>query len=132
MAIYALGSFFQYSTPTAYSGSAEAGHLAVSFVKSFQNWITLYKNEPLIYLNLVLLYLLIIPVIIRHKFSISSLFVTSVIFCNLYFVIVMIGNRTMHYELRYIYPIAPLLILNIVAFLLFIWNNSLLWTKVII
>jgi hypothetical protein len=107
------------------SGILRAANAAesISFTESFNTWFTFYKTEPIIYLNTLLFYLLIIPLFMRHKFSISSLFVTSVIFCNLYLVIVIYGNRSMHYELRYIYPIAPLLILNIVAFLLFIWKQ---------
>lgn len=114
--------FFSFLSPSSIAGQGGGGHLSVPFIESFQNWIALYRKEPLIYLNVILLYLLIIPLLVRHKFSLSLLLITSVIFCNVYLVIVMLGNRTMHYELRYIYPIAPLLILNLVAFGLYIWN----------
>ncbi len=115
--------FLKFLSPSSYSGGESSGHMAVPFVKSFYNWFILYKNEPIIYINALLLYLLTIPLLFRHKFPISSLLIISIIFCNLYLVIVVFGNRTMHYHLRYIYPIAPLLILNIVAFTLYIWKQ---------
>jgi hypothetical protein len=92
------------------------------FSYSFRGWLTVYKNEPLIYINLIFLYLLIIPLIFKKRFSLSFLFVISVIFCNLYLAFMIHGQRHF-FDARYIYPIAPLLILNIVAFLLFIWHQ---------
>ena len=115
--------FINFLLPSSYTGEISTGHKSVSFITSFYNWFTLYSKEPLIYLNVLLMYLLIIPVIFRKKLSL--LFIVSVIFCNLYLVIVIFGNRTMHYHLRYIYPIAPLLILNIIAISIYVWN----WLK---
>lgn len=97
-------------------------HMAVSFITSFHQWLKLYQQEPLIYLNVFWLYLLIIPLLFRKKNMVSGLFVISVLFCNVYLGIVIFGNRTLHFELRYIYPIAPLLILNSIAIILFIWK----------
>jgi hypothetical protein len=93
-----------------------------SLTQSFYNWFNVYKNEPLVYFNVLLLYLLIIPWLVKDKFSVSFLFVTSVLFCNAFLLITVWG---MKYTVtaRYIYPIAPLLILNIVAFIIFIWNR---------
>ena len=104
------------------SSAGEAKPTNVPFLKSFYNWMILYQKEPLIYINTLLFYLLIIPLFFRKKFTVSWLFVTSVIFCHLYLWIVTYGNRT-HFELRYIYPIAPLLILNLVAFTLYVWSK---------
>ncbi|NJO14760.1 MAG: hypothetical protein HC877_03150 [Thioploca sp.] len=97
-------------------------HMTVPFITSFQQWLKLYQQEPLIYLNVLWLYLLIIPLLFRKKNVVSGLFVISVLFCNVYLGIVIFGNRTLHFELRYIYPIAPLLILNSIAIILFIWK----------
>jgi len=93
-----------------------------SLTQSFYHWFKVYKNEPLIYFNVLLLYLLIIPWLVKDKFSVSFLFVTSVLFCNVFLLIVVWG---MKYTVmaRYIYPIAPLLILNIVAFVIFVWHR---------
>ncbi len=97
-------------------------HMTVPFITSFQQWLKLYQQEPLIYLNVLWLYLLIIPLLFRKKNVVSGLFIISVLFCNIYLGIVIFGNRTLHFELRYIYPIAPLLILNSIAIILFIWK----------
>lgn len=93
-----------------------------SVTQSFYHWFKVYKNEPLVYFNVLLLYLLIIPWLVKDKFSVSFLFVISVLFCNVFLLIVVWG---MKYTVtaRYIYPIVPLLILNIVAFVIFIWNG---------
>ena len=115
--------FIRFFLPSSYTGEMGGMHGRIPFLTSFYNWFPLYSKEPLIYLNVLLLYLLIIPVIFRKKPAL--LFIVSVIFCNLYLGIVIFGNRTMHYHLRYIYPIAPLLILNIVAVSIYIWN----WLK---
>ncbi|EDN71520.1 conserved hypothetical protein [Beggiatoa sp. PS] len=94
----------------------------ISITQSFYNWFYIYKNEPLIYINVFLLYLLIIPLFFKQKFSISFLFVTSVLFCNIFLLITIWGMRY-NMTARYMYPIAPLLILNIVAFIIFVWNK---------
>lgn len=98
-------------------------HLTVPFITSFQQWLLLYQQEPLIYLNVVFLYLLIIPLLFKKQIAVSGLFVVSVLFCNFYLGLVIFGNRMMHFELRYIYPIAPLLILNSIAVIRFIWKQ---------
>jgi len=98
-------------------------HLTVPFITSFQQWLLLYQQEPLIYLNVVFLYLLIIPLLFKKQLAVSGLFVISVLFCNVYLGLVIFGNRMMHFELRYIYPIAPLLILNSIAVIRFIWRQ---------
>ena len=98
-------------------------HMTVPFITSFQQWLLLYQSEPLIYLNVIFLYLLIIPLLFNKKIIVSWLFVSSVLFCNAYLGIVIFGNRMMHFELRYIYPIAPLLILNSIAVIQFIWKH---------
>jgi hypothetical protein len=97
-------------------------HKTVPFITSFRQWLLLYQQEPLIYLNVIFLYLLIIPLWFK-KFAVSWLLVISILFCNAYLGIVMFGNRMMHFELRYIYPIAPLLILNSIAIIKFIWQQ---------
>ncbi|RKZ74223.1 MAG: hypothetical protein DRQ57_11790 [Gammaproteobacteria bacterium] len=102
----------------------ESQSTGMSFTTSFYNWISMFKKESLIYLNILLLYLLIIPLLFPKRFKISLLFIISIIFCSLYLLIVIYGTKTgRHYHLRYIYPIAPLLILNIVAFTLYIWKQ---------
>ena len=98
-------------------------HMTIPFITSFHQWLLLYQQEPLIYLNVIFLYLLIIPLWFNKKIVVSWLFVISVLFCNAYLGIVMFGNRMMHFELRYIYPIAPLLILNSIVIIRFIWQQ---------
>jgi hypothetical protein len=112
-------------TLSASTGSLGDNRLvSTSLIKNFYIWLSLYQGEPLIYLNTLLLYLLIIPLFFRRKFQISLLFVISIIFCHVYLLIVIYGTQSgKFYDLRYIYPIAPLLILNIVAFGLYIWNQ---------
>jgi hypothetical protein len=128
-------------TLSASTGSISDNQLvSTSLIKNFYIWLTLYKTEPLIYLNTFLLYLLIIPLFFRHKFNISLLFIISIIFCQFYLLIVIYGTQSgKHYDLRYIYPIAPLLILNLVAFGLYIWNllgylpiKNRRWLKIIV
>jgi len=106
------------------SNAEKSQSVGISFTQNFYNWIALYKKAPLIYINILLLYLLIIPLLFPKRFKISLLFIISIIFCSLYLLIVIYGTKTgRHYHLRYIYPIAPLLILNIVAFTLYIWKQ---------
>ena len=102
--------------------TSKGHHMAIPFLTSFRQWLLLYQSEPLIYLNVIFLYLLIIPLWFK-KIAVSWLLVISVLFCNAYLGIVMFGNRMMHFELRYIYPIAPLLILNSIAIIRFIWQQ---------
>lgn len=90
------------------------------FLETFRHWLTFYQQEPIIVINFVLLYLLIIPLLYR-KITLSILLVISVIFCNFYLFIVPFGRSML--DMRYIYPIAPLLILNIVAVVLYIWHK---------
>ncbi|MCK5877598.1 MAG: glycosyltransferase family 39 protein [Candidatus Marithrix sp.] len=113
----------------AVSASALRGQPADTSL-NFYNWITMFRREPIIYLNIILLYLLIMPLFFYKKLKVSLLFTTSVIFCSLYLLIVIYGNKSgLHYHLRYIYPIAPLLILNIVAVILYIWNQLALFKQ---
>lgn len=108
--------------PWGFLDAEKNSHMMVPFINSFYQWLKLYQQEPLIYLNALWLYLLIIPLLFNKKIAVSWLFVISVLFCNAYLGMVIFGNRTLHFELRYIYPIAPLLILNSIAIILFIWK----------
>jgi len=122
-----ISSILNILTPDALALSLNAMKgQPVDMSVNFYNWITLYRKEPIIYLNILLLYLLILPLFFRQKFKVSLLFTVSVISCSFYLLIVIYGNKSgLHYHLRYIYPIAPLLILNLVAFALYIWQQYL-------
>ena len=113
--------------PWIYLKSAQV--TAIPIHESFYNWALLYLQEPLVFINLLLLILLTIisicPIylVFKEKFAaISYLWVSSILFCGMYLLLVLFGNR-MAVSLKYLYPIAPLLILNVVAVILFIWKH---------
>lgn len=96
----------------------------LTFAQSFQRWIDVYINEPIVVLNfLFLLFLVIYFSFLRGKFTLSSLWVISVVFCNIFLLIITPLGARLFFLTHYVYPILPLLLLNLVAAGLFFWKK---------
>lgn len=103
------------------------GHQStISLSQNFYNWANIYSGEILVSMNIILLIiaimLLAVNMFFRKIVAIHFLFIVSLSFCNVFLLIVIYGARLLVAP-TYLYPILPLLILNIMAVLVFIWGK---------
>lgn len=77
-----------------------------------------YKNDPTINMNMAILIVIIFYLISMRKNNISILFLTNLLYCNIFIAIMIYGSNA-HIPLNMFYTILPLLILNIMATIIF-------------
>lgn len=106
----------------------------LTFLQSFEHWSIVFQSNALILANIVLIIALVFLLIsqsllktyliIKTPIIVNNLFITSVMFCGLFLVLVIYGARTpFSHVVGYFYPILPLLILNLVAVAIFVWRR---------
>jgi len=93
-------------------------------------WLFDYQNDSLINLNMIVLVAVIFYLIFTKINSLNILFLTSLLYCNLFIVFIIYGSNS-PVSLNVLYPILPLLILNIMATITFTLEllSSLVYSK---
>jgi len=108
-----------YASQQAVAGNHQS---TITFAQSFYTWLAIYQNQFLIKINVAFFVLLSAYMFLRKVFSVHFLFIVSVIFCNVFLLVLIYGARLIVTP-TYLYPILPLLILNVVAVIIFIWEK---------
>jgi len=90
-------------------------------LQSFHAWSVIYQNSFLLMANIALSAILVIGYLVFKKmFGVSMLFLMSILYCGIFVPIFLMYSVRVSISTTYLYPILPLLILNIVAVMLFI------------
>lgn len=114
-------AIFEFSKFYATQQSLIYQELDLGLLQSFYAWSAIYQNSFLLIANTALSAILVIGYLVfKKRFNVSILFLISMAYCGILAPVFLVYSVRVSISPVYLYPVLPLLILNIVATILFI------------